>query len=146
LKDIGVTSTATLSKVVSPNKFLIFIFFGALSLSRIGHFANLLMVQQLGQVEVPEPQRSTFAGTEESLKSLGELSHWVATIVWNSPGDFRWLAIGSLTVTGFSALVYRMCMATGEGFGSRQDYENVPLQDFEARTEDDIDERSINWS
>ncbi len=64
------------------------------------------MVQELGQVEIPESQRSTFAGTEQSFKSLGELCHWTATVVWSQPGQFRWLALGSVLVIGGATVLF----------------------------------------
>ncbi|TVY38510.1 Solute carrier family 40 member, partial [Lachnellula occidentalis] len=90
-------------EATSPHILITITLFAFLSLSRVGHFANYLMVQELGQVEIPVSQRSTFAGVEQSFKSLGELSHWLATLIWSQPEDFRWLALGSFLVTGLSA-------------------------------------------
>ena len=91
------------------------------------------MVQQLGQAELKPSQRSTFAGTEQSFRSLGELCHWVATVVWNSPAEFRWLALGSLIITGSSVGVFLLCMRgeteRGMDLGSGE-YEEVALHDL----------------
>ncbi|KAF4628702.1 hypothetical protein G7Y89_g9454 [Cudoniella acicularis] len=114
----------------SPHTLLTLLFFASLSLSRIGHYANLLMVQELGQVEIPLHQRSTFAGTEQSFKSACELCHWAATVLWSKPEDFRWLALGSLLVTGTSAGVFG---AWVRGGNSREvavmngGYEGIPM-------------------
>jgi iron-regulated transporter 1 len=102
------------------------------------------MVQELGQVEIPASQRSTFAGVEQSFKSLGELSHWVATVVWSQPEDFRWLALGSLLVTGFSAGIFGAWVHKGTGIpgGHRGDYQGIPL----ANIDDDESELNLQES
>lgn len=64
------------------------------------------MVQELGQVEIPESQRSTFAGTEASFQSLGAVCHSAATAWWNHTSEFRWLALGSVLVTGAATLLF----------------------------------------
>jgi len=91
------------------------------------------MVQELGQVEIPASQRSTFAGVEQSFKSLGELSHWVATVVWSQPEDFRWLALGSLLVTGFSVGIFGAFIHKGTSIAGRYrgEYEEIPLADVD---------------
>jgi iron-regulated transporter 1 len=64
------------------------------------------MVQELGQVEIPASQRSTFAGTEQSFNSLFSLCHWAATVGWNRPDQFRYLALGSLLFCGLGVGVF----------------------------------------
>jgi iron-regulated transporter 1 len=80
--------------------------FAFLSLSRVGHFMVHLMVQELGQVEIPASQRSTFAGTEQSFNSLFAFCHWAATVGWNRPEQFRYLALGSVLVCGLGVGVF----------------------------------------
>jgi solute carrier family 40 (iron-regulated transporter), member 1 len=80
--------------------------FAFLSLSRVGHFMIHLMVQELGQSEIPTSQRSTFAGTEQSFNSLFALCHWAATVGWNRPDQFRYLALGSVIVCGLGVVVF----------------------------------------
>lgn len=64
------------------------------------------MVQELGQVEIPASQRSTFAGTEQSFKSLFELCHWAVTVLWSHPDQFRFLALGSVLATGVGLCIF----------------------------------------
>ncbi|TVY81125.1 Solute carrier family 40 member [Lachnellula suecica] len=116
---------------VSPHISVTLLLFAFLSLSRIGHFVHFLMIQELGQVEIPAAQRSTFAGVEQSFKSLGELSHWIATVVWSQPEDFKWLALGSMLVTGLSSVVFGTWARKGQ-MGRNAisgGYEAVPLVD-----------------
>ena len=98
------------------------------------------MVQELGQVEIPVSQRSTFAGVEQSFKSLGELSHWLATVVWSQPEDFRWLALGSLVVTGLSAGLFKSWVWNGKQSTERSagEYEGIPLTDVNDEDHEEI--------
>lgn len=91
---------------------------------------NSLMVQELGQVEIPVSQRSTYAGTEQSFRSLGELGHWAATVIWSHPEQFKWLALGSLLLVG-SSLVLFGSWAKKPSTDSGRVYESVPLDDLE---------------
>ncbi|CZR58376.1 uncharacterized protein PAC_08268 [Phialocephala subalpina] len=125
-----VLSRETNTSTSSPQFLIPFILFAFLSLSRVGHYMNSLMVQELGQVEIPASQRSTFAGTEQSFKSLCELCHWAATVVWDHPSQFKWLALGSLIVTGSSAVLFGT-WARKSGKGQDSGYESVPLNDLE---------------
>jgi solute carrier family 40 (iron-regulated transporter), member 1 len=98
------------------------------------------MVQELGQVEIPASQRSSFAGVEQSFKSLGELAHWLATVVWSQPEDFRWLAFGSLVVTGLSAGMFGTWVRNGKTSLARSggEYEGIPLTDNNDEDHEDI--------
>jgi iron-regulated transporter 1 len=121
------------SSVPAPQILIPIIFFAFLSTSRIGHYMNSLMVQELGQVEIPVCQRSTYAGTEQSFRSLGELGHWAATMVWSHPSQFKWLALGSLLLVGSSLVIF----ATWTRKSSRKSgrvYESVPMDDLEDDT------------
>lgn len=51
-------------------------------------------------------RRSTFARTEQSFRSLCELCHWTAIVVWSHPRQFKWLALRSLVVVGVSMLLF----------------------------------------
>ncbi|KAE8442332.1 hypothetical protein EG329_003465 [Mollisiaceae sp. DMI_Dod_QoI] len=116
------------SSTASPHILVPIILFTFLSMSRIGHYMNHLMVQELGQVEILVSQRSTFAGTEQSFRSLCELCHWAATIVWDHPSQFKWLALGSLLVVGLSLALF----ATWAGKSSRSGgYDSVALDELE---------------
>jgi solute carrier family 40 (iron-regulated transporter), member 1 len=87
-----------------------------------------LMVQELGQVEIPASQRSTFAGTEQSFFSLFALCHWAATVGWSRPDQFRYLALGSLLVTGVGVAIFAWWERKpiqGEGTG----YETIAMVD-----------------
>ncbi len=91
------------------------------------------MVQELGQVEIPASQRSTFAGTEQSFKSFAELCHWGATMILSRPDQFRWLAVGSVVVTGMGTALFGLwarrpvIMAVDKG----NMYESVALREME---------------
>jgi iron-regulated transporter 1 len=85
------------------------------------------MVQELGQVEIPASQRSTFAGTEQSFNSLFALGHWAATVGWSRPEQFRYLALGSFLVCGLGVGVFvwweRKPIQKGAG------YESIAMDD-----------------
>ncbi len=100
------------------------------------------MVQELGQVEIPVSQRSTFAGTEQSFHSLCELTHWAATVMWSQPEQFRWLALGSLFVAGVSMSIYYTWakrsvgrVRVSEGGGS---YEGIAMVSIGEEEEDRV--------
>jgi iron-regulated transporter 1 len=88
------------------------------------------MVQEIAQVEIPSTQRSTFAGTEQSFRSLAELCHWIATVVWNAPRDFRFLAVGSFVALVFSTAIFAR-WARKPRVGVRIDYEEIPLEEID---------------
>jgi solute carrier family 40 (iron-regulated transporter), member 1 len=98
-----------------------------------------LMVQELGQVEIPESQRSTFAGTEQSFHSLFALCHWAATVVWSHPGQFRWLALGSLLVVGAGVVIFGSWMRKERSTGAKRrgEYEEIAMGDVGREREDD---------
>ncbi|PMD47087.1 hypothetical protein L207DRAFT_575890 [Hyaloscypha variabilis F] len=100
--------------------------FSFLSLSLIGHWIYILMVQELEQVEIPTSQRSTFAGTEQSFASFFELCHWTATMLWNQPEDFRWLALGSIIVLGIGTMIFGVWR---RGKGTMVRYEEIRMRD-----------------
>lgn len=95
-----------------------------------------LMVQELGQVEIPASQRSTFAGTEQSFNSLFALCHWAATVGWSRPDQFRYLALGSFLVCGVGVGVFAWWQrkpARREGAG----YESIAMGDVYRGDEND---------
>jgi iron-regulated transporter 1 len=95
-----------------------------------------LMVQELGQVEIPASQRSTFAGTEQSFNSLFGLCHWAATVVLNRPEQFRFLALGSFAVSGVGVGVFAWWSrrpVRREGTG----YESIAMVDAPREEEDE---------
>jgi solute carrier family 40 (iron-regulated transporter), member 1 len=89
------------------------------------------MVQEIAQVEIPSSQRSTFAGTEQSFRSMFELFHWGATMVWSRPEDFRFLALGSLLALGSCATIFAAWMK-GPRASVKGGYEEVPLDELDA--------------
>ena len=113
----------------SPNLILAFMLFAFLSLSRVGHLLFELMTQEIAQVEIPSTQRSTFAGTEQSFRSLFELCHWIATMVWSAPRDFRLLALGSLLALASSATIFAR-WARKPRVNVKVGYEEIPLEDI----------------
>jgi iron-regulated transporter 1 len=88
------------------------------------------MIQELEQVEIPASQRSTFAGTEQSICSMFELSHLGMTVLWSRSEDFKkaglasWISIG----TGLLTFGTWSRWGTDEGEGK---YEGVPMLDIE---------------
>jgi iron-regulated transporter 1 len=98
-----------------------------------------LMVQELGQVEIPESQRSTFAGTEQSFHSLFALCHWAATVVWSHPGQFRWLAVGSLLVVGAGVVIFGSWVGKEKSSGGRRrgEYEGIAMDGIRGEREED---------
>jgi iron-regulated transporter 1 len=117
----------------SPHLVSSLILFAFLSLSRVGHWMFDLMVQELEQVEVPETQRSTFAGIEQSFHSFFKLSHWGATIVWSRPQGIQWLALGSWAVLGVAATMFGVWSysAHSKKVLDEVGYEGVPMVDIE---------------
>lgn len=85
------------------------------------------MVQELGQVEIPVSQRSTFAGTEQSFHSMGELCHWAATVVWSQPRQFYSLALGSLLFVGLSTCIYAVWARLPVYSVKEQEYRGIAL-------------------
>jgi solute carrier family 40 (iron-regulated transporter), member 1 len=88
------------------------------------------MVQEIAQVEIPSSQRSTFAGTEQSFRSMFELLHWGATMAWSRPGDFRILALGSLLALGSCATIFAAWMRMPRA-SVKVGYEEVPLDELD---------------
>jgi iron-regulated transporter 1 len=128
-------TTYDTSKTASLPPIIPITLFAFLSLSRVGHYMIHLMVQELGQVEIPASQRSTFAGTEQSFFSLFALCHWAATVRWSRPDQFRYLALGSLLVCGIGVGVFAWWErkpVRREGPG----YESIAMGDV-AREEED---------
>jgi len=109
------------------------ILFSFLSLSRVGHWMFDLMVQELEQVEIPVSQRSTFAGTEQSFRSLSELCHWAATVGWSKPEQFRWLASGSLIVLGVSTVTFAIWTRSYRVRKGRVMYEEIGMAVVDSR-------------
>jgi iron-regulated transporter 1 len=133
---IAATDDST-TAITSPRFFAPVVLFTFLSLSRIGHIAIQLMVQELGQVEIPASQRSSFAGSEQSFHSMGELCHWAMTIVWSHPSEFCWLALGSLVVVGVSMVVYGV-WARRPVEGKEQEYRGIALVSIAEEDEEDV--------
>jgi iron-regulated transporter 1 len=97
-----------------------------------------LMVQELGQVEIPASQRSTFAGTEQSFNSLFALCHWAATVGWSRPDQFRYLALGSLLVCGVGVGVFAWWQKK-PARRERAEYESIAMGDVYRGDENDED-------
>ena len=110
--------------------------FTFLSLSRVGHWTFDLMVQEISQVEIPAAHRSTFAGTEQSFRSLFELCHWGATVVWSQPSQFRWLALGSWGVLGLAVGVFWVWSLRVPGREGETVYEEVGMVDLDLEREE----------
>ena len=87
----------------------------SVSASRLGRFTSALCAQQLAQSRVQPGERSTFAGTEASLASTFGLAHFLATAVWSSHGEFRWIALSSVVVVAAGVGLYAFWLLRGLG-------------------------------
>jgi iron-regulated transporter 1 len=126
------------SKTASLHPIIPITLFAFLSISRVGHYMIHLMVQELGQVEVTNSQRSTFAGTEQSFNSLFGMCHWAATVGWSRPDQFRFLALGSLLVIGVGVAVFAWWLRKpiGKDLG---EYESIAMVDVPCEDMDEED-------
>ena len=83
----------------------IFLFF-FLSISRLGLWTLDLSTQEITQTRVPPETCSSFAGTERAFIALCELGQWIFAAILSKPGQFKWLAAGSLCAVGTAAGAY----------------------------------------
>ncbi|KAI8961736.1 Ferroporti-1 [Daldinia sp. FL1419] len=91
---------------VAPNTAWSVILFSFLAFSRLGVWVFDLTTQQLTQTLVPEHQRSSFAGTENSVVNIFELLGAGAAIAFPRTEQYRWLALASLVSVLISWVMY----------------------------------------
>lgn len=108
------TTNATLPTAWQTHTVLSLILILSISSSRLGRFTSSLCTQQLAQSCIRPSSRSMFAGTEASLASTFGLAHYIATAIWNTHEQFRWVALSSvLVVTGGVGLYIFWLQAAG---------------------------------
>ncbi|KAI0387278.1 Ferroporti-1 [Hypomontagnella monticulosa] len=82
------------------------VLFSFLACSRLGVWVFDLTTQQLTQTLVPQNQRSSFAGTENSVVNVFELLGAGAAIAFPRTEQYRWLALASLVSVMVSWIMY----------------------------------------
>ncbi|KAI0899354.1 Ferroporti-1 [Annulohypoxylon nitens] len=82
------------------------VLFSFLAFSRLGVWVFDLTTQQLTQTLVPQHQRSSFAGTENSVVNIFELLGAGAAIAFPRTEQYRWLALASLVTVVVSWIMY----------------------------------------
>ena len=89
----------------------------SISSSRLGRFTSSLCTQQLAQSCIRPSSRSMFAGTEASLASTFGLAHYIATAIWNTHEQFRWVALSSVLVVAGGVGLYTFWLQSGRMVG-----------------------------
>ena len=89
----------------------------SISSSRLGRFTSSLCTQQLAQSCIRPSSRSMFAGTEASLASTFGLAHYIATAIWNTHEEFRWVALSSVLVVAGGVGLYTFWLQAGRRVG-----------------------------
>ncbi|KAI1776682.1 Ferroporti-1 [Hypoxylon cercidicola] len=90
----------------SPNVGWSVVLFSFLACSRLGVWVFDLTTQQLTQTLVPAHQRSSFAGTENSVVNIFELLGAGAAIAFPRTEQYKWLALASLVSVVVSWIMY----------------------------------------
>ncbi|KAI1398751.1 Ferroporti-1 [Hypoxylon fuscum] len=90
----------------SPNVGWSIVMFSFLAFSRFGVWVFDLTTQQLTQTMVPQHERSSFAGTENSIVNIFELLGAGASIAFPRIEQYRWLALASLVSVVISWVMY----------------------------------------
>jgi solute carrier family 40 (iron-regulated transporter), member 1 len=108
--------------------------FFCLAASRLGRGIFSLTTQQLSQSQVPASHRSSFGGTELVFVSIFGLSHSIGAAIFSEPGQFGWLALGSVVAIAASAAVFIWFMSVEsislggwKFWGNMHGYEAVDL-------------------
>lgn len=96
----------TAEQQASPNVGWSIVLFSFLACSRLGVWVFDLTTQQLTQTLVPENQRSSFAGTENSVVNIFELFGAGAAIAFPRTEQYKWLALASLVSVWLSWIMY----------------------------------------
>lgn len=96
----------TIMKQAAPSVGWSVVLFSFLAFSRLGVWVFDLTTQQLTQTLVPQNQRSSFAGTENSVVNVFELLGAGAAIAFPRTEQYRWLALASLVSVMISWVMY----------------------------------------
>ncbi|KAI1807375.1 Ferroporti-1 [Daldinia bambusicola] len=99
-------SRRIIGEKVPPNAAWSVVLFSFLAFSRLGVWVFDLTTQQLTQTLVPEHQRSSFAGTENSVVNIFELLGAGAAIAFPRTEQYKWLAFASLVSVLISWVLY----------------------------------------
>ncbi|KAI1476152.1 Ferroporti-1 [Daldinia eschscholtzii] len=91
---------------VPPNAVWSFVLFSFLAFSRLGVWVFDLTTQQLTQTLIPEHQRSSFAGTENSVVNIFELLGAGTAIAFPRTEQYKWLAFASFVSVLISWVMY----------------------------------------
>ena len=117
----------------------IIILIAFLSFSFLGRWTYDLSVTQLTQTLIPASHRSSFGGTEMAIVSSLSLSHWIASTIWHSQTDFKWLALASFIAVTLGTVAYACWVKNwGKGVGklfvySKDGNENPHRQEMSDR-------------
>ncbi|KAI1206426.1 Ferroporti-1 [Annulohypoxylon truncatum] len=95
-----------ISEQASPSVGWSIVLFSFLAFSRLGVWVFDLTTQQLTQTLVPEHQRSSFAGTENSVVNIFELLGAGAAIAFPRTEQYKWLALASIVTVIVSWIMY----------------------------------------
>ncbi|KAI2472199.1 Ferroporti-1 [Annulohypoxylon bovei var. microspora] len=104
-----------ISEQASPNVGWSIILFSFLAFSRLGVWVFDLTTQQLTQTLVSQHQRSSFAGTENSVVNIFELLGAGAAIAFPRTEQYRWLALASLVTVIVSWIMYALWVRQQRG-------------------------------
>ncbi|XXG98718.1 hypothetical protein Hte_005047 [Hypoxylon texense] len=95
-----------LAEQAAPNVGWSVVLFSFLACSRLGVWVFDLTTQQLTQTRVPAHQRSSFAGTENSVVNIFELLGAGAAIAFPRTEQYKWLALASFVTVVISWVMY----------------------------------------
>ncbi|KAI1107694.1 Ferroporti-1 [Jackrogersella minutella] len=99
----------------SPSVGWSIVLFSFLAFSRLGVWVFDLTTQQLTQTLVPQHQRSSFAGTENSVVNIFELLGAGSAIAFPRTEQYKWLALASLVTVVISWVMYAVWVRRQRG-------------------------------
>ncbi|KAI1456918.1 Ferroporti-1 [Annulohypoxylon moriforme] len=105
-ESLSTAARRIVSEQASPSIGWSIVLFSFLAFSRLGVWVFDLTTQQLTQTLVPQHQRSSFAGTENSVVNVFELLGAGAAIAFPRTEQYRWLALASLVAVTVSWIMY----------------------------------------
>ncbi|KAI0151925.1 Ferroporti-1 [Hypoxylon sp. NC0597] len=105
-ESISAFARRIITEQASPNVGWSIVLFSFLAFSRLGVWVFDLTTQQLTQTLVPQNQRSSFAGTENSVVNIFELLGSGAAIAFPRTDQYKWLATVSLVSVVISWVMY----------------------------------------
>ncbi|OTA54297.1 hypothetical protein K449DRAFT_297607, partial [Hypoxylon sp. EC38] len=105
-ESISAFARRIITEQASPNVGWSIVLFSFLAFSRLGVWVFDLTTQQLTQTLVPQNQRSSFAGTENSVVNIFELLGAGTAIAFPRTDQYKWLATASLMSVVISWVMY----------------------------------------